>query len=206
VYQTMAVKYLEPADSIIFPDFEIETEFRQSYFTLMEQRLHVEVWDKESLWPNKFLGYASIPLIDIIQGSVKQGVTINSPKELKGGGKPLCSVTFNIFFEEIWDFCINFLDWKTSTLVNKYDQKVVNPQCRVTLDSPNALQSTCLSNTIKNQTLAHWNAFKEGIHYRGTMSDLRNEALNIKLFNNSTFSKMRLGQKNVELRNVINSS
>jgi hypothetical protein len=71
IYSTCALKFLEPADSRLFPDFEINTEFRASYFTLMEQRLHIEVWDKESIWLNKFLGYASIPLIDIISGSVK---------------------------------------------------------------------------------------------------------------------------------------
>jgi hypothetical protein len=65
-------------------------------------------------------------------------VTVNSPKEDKGGGKPICGISFSIFFEEIWDYCLLFMDWKTSSLNNKYDydNKQINPQARVYMDSP----------------------------------------------------------------------
>lgn len=35
------------------------------------------------------------------------------------GGKAqrqMAVITFNIYFEEIWDFYIQFMDWKTSNL------------------------------------------------------------------------------------------
>lgn len=41
----------------------------------MEERLHIELWISEGgLYINKFIGYASIPLIEIVNGSFKQGV------------------------------------------------------------------------------------------------------------------------------------
>jgi hypothetical protein len=42
----------------------------------MEERFHIELWDKESAWLNKFIGYASFPLIEIASGSFKQTAII----------------------------------------------------------------------------------------------------------------------------------
>jgi len=47
---------------------EVETELQLSYFDLMQQRLHFEVWlrgGSSNLFLNQFLGYASIPLLDV---------------------------------------------------------------------------------------------------------------------------------------------
>lgn len=67
------------------------------------------------------------------------------------------------------------------------------------------MQAKSQSSTLKNQKLAHWNFFKKGIEYRGTYSDLRAESLQIKLYNNSLFSKTKLGQRTVALRDVVTS-
>lgn len=71
VYQTDVIKFLDVNDSQIFKT-EIDTEHRASYFQLMEERLHMELWDRNGIWLNKFVGYLSIPILDIVSGSVKQ--------------------------------------------------------------------------------------------------------------------------------------
>ena len=69
------LKFVEPGDSKFF-QMDIDTELRASYFQLMQQRLHIELWDKETGWLNKFLGYVSIPFIEIATGQFKQSITI----------------------------------------------------------------------------------------------------------------------------------
>ncbi len=32
--------------------------------------------------------------------------------------REICTLTFNIYFEEIWDFYLTFMDWK-STIIKK---------------------------------------------------------------------------------------
>jgi len=110
------LRFLEAGQSRLFKTV-IDTEFRASYFQLQEQRLHIEVWDKENFWLNRFLGYMSIPLIDIVNGSFRQSASL-AVVDNKGVTKTNAELTFSIYFEEIWDFHLTFLDWKTSNLTN----------------------------------------------------------------------------------------
>ena len=75
VYQTDVLKFLEPNDTKFF-EVEIDTEVRASYFQLMQERLHIELWDKEGIWLNKFVGYSSLPFIELATGSFKQVINI----------------------------------------------------------------------------------------------------------------------------------
>ena len=53
-----------------------QNQIRASYFQLMEQHLHIEVWDYNRLWFNSFVGYESIELMAIADGTTRQTVNI----------------------------------------------------------------------------------------------------------------------------------
>ena len=92
-----------------------------------------------------------------------------------------------IYFEEIWDFYLTFMDWKTTSLEKDKNEDcgVINPSLELRILSKNSIQSTSNSEVIKNSKLPHWSLFEgEGIRYRGTYSDLRHEKLQINLWNN----------------------
>lgn len=45
-------------------------------------------------------------------------------------------LTFNIYVEEIWDFYMKFVDWKTTSLVKKNDKSLtINPSIELTMRS-----------------------------------------------------------------------
>jgi hypothetical protein len=67
IHCTDVVKFLEGSQSRLFTR-EIITVYTSSYFQLETERLHVEVWDSERFYLNKFLSYNSIPLSDIVDG------------------------------------------------------------------------------------------------------------------------------------------
>ena len=132
---------MEKEESKVF-ETEIGTEFRASYFQLMEQRLHIELWDKERVWLNKFLGYASIPLINIVEGNFRQIIFIQEPVPDGKAYKQMAIITFDIYFEEIWDFYLTFMDWKATNLQKEDDKSLVlNPSVQLTLKSDQALEN-----------------------------------------------------------------
>ena len=116
IYQTEVLRFIQPGESKLY-QANIQTELRLSYFELMQQRLHLEAWDKEGLWLNKFLGYYSIPLLDIANGEFRQHANL-STFDNKGVEKLSCQLSFTMHFEEIWDFYLQFFDWKTTSLAN----------------------------------------------------------------------------------------
>lgn len=65
-YQTDVLRLVEPNESGNFFKTTIKTEYRASYFQLMQERLHIELWNSggtSGLFLNKFIGYASLPLV-----------------------------------------------------------------------------------------------------------------------------------------------
>jgi len=66
---TDVAKFLEGNQSRIY-EREINTVYIASYFKLESERLHVEVWDSEGFFLNKFMSYNSLPLIDIVDGTM----------------------------------------------------------------------------------------------------------------------------------------
>lgn len=73
-YQTEVLRLVEPNDNGKYFATEIVTEFRASYFELMQQRLHIELWSCGGTLGfslNEFVGYASIPLALIADGPFK---------------------------------------------------------------------------------------------------------------------------------------
>jgi hypothetical protein len=93
----------------------------------MEEHLHIEVWDYNRLWFNNFVGYESMELMQIADGSTRQQVNIYDKIEKSGEGALKCTLTFKIVFEEIWDFYLQFLDWRISNVEDIYNKKTINP-------------------------------------------------------------------------------
>ena len=49
-------------------------------------------------------------------------------------------ISFSIYFEEIWDFYLTFMDWKTTSLEKeKGDDSVINPSLELRLISKNTI-------------------------------------------------------------------
>ena len=70
IHMTDVANFLEGGQAQLF-DRVIETNYTASYFQLETERLHVEVWDAEGFYMNKFMAYNSIPLIEIIDGPMQ---------------------------------------------------------------------------------------------------------------------------------------
>ena len=73
IHMTDVAKFLEGGQSQIF-EREIFTNYTSSYFQLETERLHVEVWDSEGFYLNKFLCYNSLPLCDIVDGPMQHTI------------------------------------------------------------------------------------------------------------------------------------
>ena len=138
---THAIRYLEANGTEVF-DSNITAEIQASYFQLMEEHVHIEVWDKNAILLNTFLGYDSLLLHDVANGSMRHSLDIYDKIERDGPHKKLvCTLTFKMVFEEIWDFLLKFLDWRTSNLENEHDDKKqsINPRIDVKLDHKQAI-------------------------------------------------------------------
>lgn len=116
--QTDVLSLVEPNESGRLFKKELETELQLSYYDLMQQRLHFEVWVRggsSNLFLNQFLAYASIPLLDVAQGPFKQTVSIFpfalDPNSVQ---RQVAVLSFNVILEEIWTFSLSFADWKAS--------------------------------------------------------------------------------------------
>ena len=159
----------------------------------MEQHLHIEVWNSSGLFLNTFIGYESLKMIDVAQGSINQQVNIYDKIERDGEYKQLkCSLNFKLVVEEIWDYMVKFIDWRTSNLENRDNEvakMTINPKLEFNLTSKNVIKNNAKSIALKNTKLPYWQEVGEGIVYRGTQSQLSEEFLEIRLVNKSLSSK-----------------
>ena len=58
-------------------DARLESETFASYFMLMEQHLHVELWSYEGFFAlNRFIGYDSVKLMDAADGKMEYSIDI----------------------------------------------------------------------------------------------------------------------------------
>lgn len=99
------------------------------------ERLHLEVWDAENFYLNEFLSYNSIPLIDIVDGPMQQQVLMYPYDKNFEPGKLNATINLKVNLAEIWDFYIEFMDWKTTTLQNNENAQtrtqVLNPSIKI---------------------------------------------------------------------------
>lgn len=104
---------------------------------------------------------------------MRQSINIYDKIERDGEFKQMkCTLDFKLLFEEKWDYMINFIDWRTSNLEDRYSQKpgTLNPKLEFHLSSKNVIKNKAQSNVLKNTKLPYWQQVGGGIIYRGTFS------------------------------------
>ena len=63
-------------------------------------------------------------------------------------------ITYNMYFEEIWDFYLQFVDWRTTSLKKDGDKKLqINPSIDVKLKTKEAIQREASSKILKNEKM-----------------------------------------------------
>jgi hypothetical protein len=142
---------VEPRDNGRIFATEVATEYRASYFEVMQQRLHVELWESGGASGlNTFVGLASVPLLEVVTGPFRQSLAV-MPFGEEAPQRQVATVSFNIVFEEVWDFWVTFMDWKTGSLEKERDKALVlNPSLEVKIVSENSMQDSTTSETIQN--------------------------------------------------------
>jgi hypothetical protein len=101
-------------DTVSFASLESTFTQEHSYIDLYEKFLRVEVWDKESLMPNSFLGEFQMPLVTVARGCLNHVWPINNTKTLKGRKTvttPVGVVKFVCIFQEVLDFELRLQNW-----------------------------------------------------------------------------------------------
>lgn len=173
IHMTDVAKFLEGNQSRIF-EREINTVYTASYFKLESERLHIEIWDSEGFFLNQFMSYNTIPLIDIVDGPMQHTVQCFPYIEDFKPGKLNGTVNLKMNLAEIWDFHIEFMDWKT-TIIQDMDKKdkSINPYITIMMDDPQVLESFVKSPELQNTFLPYWAKIDKGIIFRGTYHELK---------------------------------
>ncbi len=79
-------------------------------------------------------------------------------------------LNFKLYFEEVWDYMIKFIDWRTSNLENRFEATSISPKLEFNLVSKNVIENKAQSVAMKNSKLPYWEEVGKGIIYRGTYS------------------------------------
>lgn len=69
------------------------------------------------------MSYNSIPLIDIVDGPMQQTVKMYPYTDKFEPGKLNATINMKVNLAEIWDFYLEFMDWKTTTIQNIDEKK-----------------------------------------------------------------------------------
>lgn len=78
--------------------------------------MHVEVWDSEGFFLNQFMSYNSLPLADIVDGPMQHTIQCFPYIEDFKPGKLNATINLKMNLAEIWDFHLEFMDWKTTII------------------------------------------------------------------------------------------
>jgi len=86
---------------------------------------------------------------------------------------------------EIWDFNLEFMDWKTTSLANEDNpDATINSYIVITMDTKKNIGSTIQSEVIKNSLLPYWAKLTNGrILFRGTYHELKQQQIQVTLYN-----------------------
>jgi hypothetical protein len=133
----------------------------------------VEVWDSEGFYLNKFLCYNSIPLADIVDGAMQHTIQCYPYDDKMQPGKLQCTINMKVNLAEIWDYNIEFMDWKTSSLENTEKPMQISSYLDIDMYSNQALRSNVRSAIQKNTFLPYWAKIEGGILFRGTYHELK---------------------------------
>ena len=126
-------------------------------------------------------------------------------------GKLNATLNMKVNLAEIWDYHLEFMDWKTTNIQNQLSQekKSLNPYIVISLDSPQAIMNQVQSKDIKNTILPYWPKIDQGskgITFRGTYHELKSQELTVSLYSKEGLRDYPIGEKIIPLRDVIDVS
>lgn len=146
------------------------------------------------------MGRVEVPLINFASGDVFQELNF-----MKSGEKKkikLSRLTFNITFQEIWDFWLTFSDWTASNIMAEKGGDNVSPSIELSLRTQGAFRSKVKSIVIDKEANPQWPQLSGGIHFRGTVNELNNQQLEICLYDGGILNRKLLGKKTVDMTGV----
>lgn len=178
----------------------IEFEIRMSYSMINHQKIMVELWESNQIWTNEIQCYFTIPLIEIVNGNCNVSQFMHKKQETT----PFALIEFICEFEEIWDFNINFTDFKGTSLIidNKNNYNISKIEIELSKGIINNRKTISKNNSNNQYPL--WNNFDNTILYRGTQTQLENEEITISIYNYSPIFNNLLSKKVIPLDNIVN--
>eukprot|EP00762_Andalucia_godoyi_P004171 ANDGO_06281.mRNA.1 Rabphilin-1 len=162
-----------------------------TYDDLEKEFLRVELWDWDMFTRNDYMGEGRIKLSDLANGNVQQHMNmLPSLQRSKGKRRVVAGeVDFQCYFQEVFDFKLNFYDWEGKNLIaadfgGTSDPYIVfsiprswsNPFTRGV-----AWGRSCKSPVVSNTLFPRWEDCGN-LHYRGTRSELEDEDLTLKVY------------------------
>lgn len=91
------------------------------------------------------------------------------------------TVNMKVNLSEIWDFYLEFMDWKTSSLQDLEDpsakESSMSTYMEFNLNSPMCLDSNTTTKTIRGTFLPFWDEIDDGILFRGTYHELKSQEI-----------------------------
>ena len=92
-------------------------------------------------------------------------------------GKLNATINMKVNLAEIWDFYIEFSDWKTSSLKNQ-DAPKAEINSYITIEMGEGGPGTVINSTVTSETQyntlnPYWKKIADGIKFRGTYHQLK---------------------------------
>lgn len=193
-----------PFDKIIL------SELRMSYSMINNQKLMAELWDYNTVWMNKIMGYTTIDLIDVVNGNMNQQVEIKKKEAKKKRPKLQALIEFKCIFQEIWDYSITFLNFKVENTLSTRQQKsskakAPNLQIAIEVEGSKPIDSYkhVKSEVVSSCSNPQFSNFDDPIVFRGTYSSLEAQNLVIRLINHSMVFSEVISTKTVNLQGIF---
>ncbi|KRX11165.1 C2 domain [Pseudocohnilembus persalinus] len=202
-FSTEILKKIKKGETRIVEAYK-DTEIHCSYEMIQSRYIIFEGWQYNRWKLNRFLGKTAIPLIQVVQGDLRGSAIL---KKAYGDKKGFARIYFLAYFQEIWDFSINFYNWKVYNAVDKYKQPTQNA-LKITLKDKQNYDISLLTKYQQEKEInPSWNNIPGAINYRGTLDDLENLILEVQLVEKNNF-ELKLQQSedsrkvNIPLRGV----
>ena len=188
----------------------ITTEVRMSYSMINNQRMMVELWDYNSFFMNKIVGYTTVKLIELVNGSVNVSLEITKRSKPKARPQLQATIDFKIIFQEIWDYKISFLNWKLENVLSNRQQKsgkTKPPSLQLSIEmegrKPVDKNTLVKSEIIDGSASPQFSNFDGCMIYRGTASSFETQNFIVKLISHTTLFSKIISLKVVNLQGIF---
>jgi hypothetical protein len=181
-----------------------------SYAMINAQKLMIEVWDHNSFVMNRILGYSTCPLIEIVNGDMSMSFDIMR-KEGKKKSIPQCTIEFKCIFQEIFDYKINFVNFKSSSIIELKKGAKMNPDDNkhselvlvVNDDKIIGDYNTSCSEKSLLASAPVWSKFDREILFRGSQIQLESASITLILKDVTSIFSKELTRKTIGLNNIF---